>query len=266
MKKFGALILIILVLAFSLTGCGQGFLNENEILSIENPTCTITIGIFEEDEEIPVITDSFDFVLCYGNAPNTVANFISLAESGYYKGKAFEQALGGDPFVLFGEKEFIMGETKDKDGKAYDEPLYTKRTVDPAYHIIGEFYYNGYYTGSKDDNKPRNKETAKIGSMMMIREESTSDPKSKYDTAYAGFRIQTDINSKKRVEYEKKFCVFGQIIGAPGNFQGKLDNFFENSGFSDTYTKKEHCRFMIMDIKINYPSGVTKDDFKPRKM
>jgi len=93
----------------------KGALSEPEtsITVKENPTATITM---KDGGKITV-------ELYYNKAPNTVANFISLANSGYYDGLTFHRVINN--FMIQGG---------DPDGNG---------TGGPDYTIAGEFAYNG---------------------------------------------------------------------------------------------------------------------------
>lgn len=246
MKKLLTLILSI-ILCFSFASCSGKFVKEKDILNIKNPTGKIYLKVYDEELEKDVYEASFEFELFYKDAPNTVTNFINLINSGYYTGKVFELA-GNDPFVNFGEREFINEPDEDDP----DTILKYKDTVKHAYNIVGEFSNNKW---------DKNTQTAAAGSMMMMRETDSAKPESKYDTAYAGFRIQTEVTAASiKKEYEKDYCIFGKITKlndgkafSSGDFEKQLvDNFFERLGISDNYDgSSARYKFMISKIEIN---------------
>lgn len=106
---------------FALAGCGQTESDDTENANGkgENPVVTI---VMEDDSEIKI-------ELYPETAPNTVANFISLAESGFYDGTIFHRVIpdfmiqGGDP-----EGTGMGG---------------------PGYSIKGEFTSNGFENNLK---------------------------------------------------------------------------------------------------------------------
>ncbi len=83
MKKLLAILLAAGILVCCLAGCGNR----------KNPTATLTL---EGGDQITIY-------LYPDKAPNTVANFISLANSGFYDGLTFHRVVegfimqGGDP-------------------------------------------------------------------------------------------------------------------------------------------------------------------------
>ena len=99
----------------SLVGCSSNNKENNTNVSQENlPTATISIKDFGDVE-----------VELYPNiAPNTVNNFISLANDGFYDGTTFHRVI----------KDFMI-QGGDPDGNG---------TGGPGYSIKGEFTNNGF--------------------------------------------------------------------------------------------------------------------------
>lgn len=96
-RKRGILVLSLMAMLFILSACGDKEEKEDLVDYSadvkENPIVTITM---ENDEKIVVELDP-------KVAPNTVANFISLVEKGFYDGTIFHRVIpgfmiqGGDP-------------------------------------------------------------------------------------------------------------------------------------------------------------------------
>jgi len=105
-----AAIALILALTVLLTGCGR---DDNEYANVPNPMATITLSDGRE----------MHIELYVQVAPNTVANFVALANSGYYDGLTFYRVLPG-----------CLVQTGDKAGDG---------TGDPGHSIKGEFSANG---------------------------------------------------------------------------------------------------------------------------
>ena len=107
-------------------------------------------------------------------APNTVANFVSLIESGFYDGLTFHRLVPG--FVLQGG---------DPDGNG---------TGGPGYTIDGEFAANGY---------TKNTLSHETGVISMAR---SSD----YDSAGSQFFIVLDDSAKTSLD--NLYAGFGKVI------------------------------------------------------
>ena len=150
----GLLIAIMLLL----TGCGR---DENEYANVPNPVATITL---EDGREMR-------FELYVQKAPNTVANFVALANSGYYDALTFYRVLPG-----------CLVQTGDQVGDG---------TGDPGYSIKGEFEKNGVETN--DISHVR-------GTISMARQED-------YDSAGSQFFILQG----SYPEYDGYYAAFGRI-------------------------------------------------------
>ncbi len=154
-------LLVAMALSFSLiTACGQR----------DNPVATITMS--NGDEII--------LYLYPDKAPNTVANFIYLANSGFYDGLTFHRCISS--FL-------IQGGDPNGDG-----------TGGPGYYIEGEFSANGY---------KKNDIAMEEGVIAMARF-GTSDGNDEdyYDTAGSQFFILTG----DRSELDGEYAAFGKVF------------------------------------------------------
>jgi len=107
--KRAAIILLLLALGLTLSGCG----NKDPFPGVKNPIATITLSN----------DTTMRFELFVQEAPNTVANFIQLAQSGFYDGLPFYRVMPG---------ALIQSGCKNGDGTGM------------AGHVIqGEFEANG---------------------------------------------------------------------------------------------------------------------------
>lgn len=114
MKKLSFLALI-LASALLLSGCGVIYVNQFE--DIPKPEAVFTL---EVDGRLYYLR----FTLDPAAAPNTVCNFVSLANSGYYDGLKIDYVY---------PTYFMRGGDPDGDG-----------TGGPNYTIAGEFASNGF--------------------------------------------------------------------------------------------------------------------------
>lgn len=117
MKKLIALLLSIIMI-FAFVGCTKDDADtdntqQTQVASV-NPVATITVKDYG-----PIKVE-----LYYEKAPNTVLNFISLANSGFYDGLIFHRVI-----------ENFMIQGGDPEGTGYG---------DPGYAIKGEFDINGF--------------------------------------------------------------------------------------------------------------------------
>ncbi|ARK32492.1 peptidylprolyl isomerase [Halalkalibacter krulwichiae] len=137
---------------------GQAEENEPIVLDVEeNPVVTITL---ENDEEI--VLELYPHI-----APNTVLNFISLVEQGFYDGLIFHRVIPG--FM-------IQGGDPSGDG-----------TGGPDYSIAGEFTDNGFENPLNHErgvlSMARSQHPDSAGSQFFIMVEDTPS----LDGQYASF-------------------------------------------------------------------------------
>lgn len=158
MKKIVSVISVILAFALILSGCKK---NEATVTTddygdaltiLENPVATIEM----ENGGIMKIE------LYYDKAPNTVKNFISLANSGFYDGLIFHRVIPG--FMIQGG---------DPDGNGSGGPGYT---------IPGEFSNNDFDNDIKHTR----------GVLSMARKGNPYNPASAYNTAGSQFFIMVE--------------------------------------------------------------------------
>ena len=148
------LLAVCAVLTLLLTGCGG---SKSDYEDVPNPTATITL---EDGRQLR-------FELYVQEAPNTVANFVSLANSGYYDGMSFYRVLPG-----------CLVQSGDPKGDG---------TGGPGYSIKGEFSANGVENGLSHVrgtiSMARQEDYDSAGSQFFILEGSYPE----YDGQYAAF-------------------------------------------------------------------------------
>ncbi|MFJ7737953.1 peptidylprolyl isomerase [Lysinibacillus sp. NPDC097287] len=162
----------LMAVAFILTGCGtstESGQSEGDTVKEsdqktdyssavkENPIVTITMN---NDEKIVIELEP-------STAPNTVANFISLVEEGYYDGLIFHRVIPG--FMIQGG---------DPSGNG---------SGGPGYSIEGEFSNNGFENNLKHErgviSMARTNDPNSAGSQFFIMVEQSSN----LDGDYAAF-------------------------------------------------------------------------------
>lgn len=152
-------LLAILLLMAALAACGSENGEQSEY-SGENPTNPVVVIEMENGEEIAI--ELFPDI-----APNTVANFISLVEDGFYDGLIFHRVI--PQFMIQGG---------DPSGNG---------TGGPGHAIAGEFSSNGFNNELKHErgviSMARSQHPDSAGSQFFIMVEQTES----LDGEYAGF-------------------------------------------------------------------------------
>ena len=167
MKKRAVFVAALLLLPLVLVGCGKTAAQE-EPMSEQNPVATITMqnGGVIKVELYPDV------------APNTVKNFIHLANSGFYDGVIFHRVIEG--FMIQGG---------DPDGAG---------TGGPGYRIRGEF----------SNNRHENDLSHQRGVISMARQGNPYVPASAYNTAGSQFFIMHADNDFLDGDY----AAFGKVV------------------------------------------------------
>ena len=167
MKKRAVFVAALLLLPLVLAGCGKTAAQE-EPMSEQNPVATITMqnGGVIKVELYPDV------------APNTVKNFIHLANSGFYDGVIFHRVIEG--FMIQGG---------DPDGAG---------TGGPGYRIRGEF----------SNNRHENDLSHQRGVISMARQGNPYVPASAYNTAGRQFFIMHADNDFLDGDY----AAFGKVV------------------------------------------------------
>lgn len=127
MKKIKKIVVsaLAVVMSLAMVGCGSSNIETGENNSSDNSTTQV-----ERPENLPIATikvkdfGTIEAELYPDKAPNTVNNFIELANSGFYDGLTFHRVVKG-----------FMNQGGDPKGDG---------TGGPGYSIKGEFSGNGY--------------------------------------------------------------------------------------------------------------------------
>lgn len=207
--RAAALILMCVMVVGMLTGCVT--------MGERKPIATI---LFSNGTEITVR-------LYPNKAPNTVDNFISLANSGFYDGSPVHRIV---------EYSIVqMGKPADSE------------EVDAGYYIEGEFPNNGYVKNDMLHEK---------GVLSMARTVSTDSSKAEdyYDTASSQFFICVDNETTLNGDY----AAFGKIIFGYDEFEqiSKMDVDANNAPRDEIYI--ESVTVELHDYKAKEPKTIEK--------
>lgn len=190
MKKWNIVITIIafLVVVALLGVVGFGYYKK-ATMEVKNPVATIEVENF----------GTIKVELYPEYAPNTVANFIALANNGYYNGKTFYRVVS-DFMIQAGTSN---EENTQLTLSAIDSSIEKGSDKDTAYSIEGEFISNGY-----NKNTLKHKE----GVISMARADytqySSSLAEESYNSAGADFFIMT----KDTSSLDGYYAAFGAVI------------------------------------------------------
>lgn len=161
MKKLFKIVTV-LVLALGIAGCGSKNNLDAKEGSIEGPTATIVVKDY----------GTMTFQL-FDDVPNTVKNFVSLANQGYYNGLTFHRLV----------KDFMI-QGGDPEGTGMGGP---------GYSIKGEF----------NKNKVLNTHKHHKGAIAMARSS---------DNDSAGSQFYIVFNEQACKSLEGNYAVFGQLL------------------------------------------------------
>lgn len=185
-------VIFLIISLILLTGCGKR--TENPIVTMEiSDYGTIKIELYPK------------------YAPNTVANFVNLVESGFYNDNTFHRLVPG--FVL-------QGGDPDGDG-----------TGGPGYTIKGEFSENGYVKNTLKHDK---------GVVSMAR---TNMPNS----AGSQFFIVLDDTETIHASLDNKYAAFGKVIEG----MDIIENIEKNAAVKDNQTGKLKKNIIIKNATVD---------------
>lgn len=185
-------VIFLIISLILLTGCGK---------RVKNPIVTMEISDY----------GTIKIELYPKYAPNTVANFVNLVESGFYNDNTFHRLVPG--FVL-------QGGDPDGDG-----------TGGPGYTIKGEFSENGYGKNTLKHDK---------GVVSMAR---TNMPNS----AGSQFFIVLDDTKTVHASLDNKYAAFGKVIEG----MDIIENIEKNAAVEDNQTGKLKKNITIKNATVD---------------
>ena len=186
MKKMSNIITIILliIILVLIAGVTYGYYKKATI-EVKNPIVTMEVQDF----------GTIKLELYPEIAPETVANFITLAQNGFYNGLKFHRVVDG--FM-------IQGGDKNGDGSGSPtlKDLGINENGDKEYCIPGEFVANGY------NNTIKHKE----GVISMARADYTGYSSSLTNESYNSGGSQFFIMTKDNDSLNGFYAGFGKVI------------------------------------------------------
>lgn len=198
-KKIIPLVISIITL-FVITGCGGKDENMNSKKSHEkNPIATMQVEYENEQGEKKEGTVKIEL---YANkAPETVANFVNLANNGFYNGLTFHRIIkdfmiqGGDP------KGDGTGSAKVSD---INKSVEKDSEEDYPYTIKGEFKANNF----------DNDEKYEAGTIAMARGDYSrlGCTEEGYNSGCSQFFIVNTDDSRVHESLQDNYTVFGKVV------------------------------------------------------
>mgnify|MGYP005781854795 CR=1 FL=1 len=185
MKNLGKIIWIIALIAIiALIGVVAFGYYKKATLTVQNPVATIEVENF----------GTIKVELYPDQAPETVSNFIALANNGFYDGTAFHRVV----------KDFmIQAGSKDGDGTTGAKISDLKEGgEDKDYTIKGEFIANGVNNTVKFEE----------GTIAMARADYTSYSPSLTEESYNSGCSQFFIMTKTNTNLNGNYAAFGKVI------------------------------------------------------
>ena len=187
-KNIIGIIAIIIILAL-IGGLGWGYYKK-ATTEVKNPIATMEVEGFGtvKIELYPQI------------APNTVKNFISLSNNGFYDGLTFHRVIEG--FM-------IQGGDPNGDGtggatlSAIDTSIEKDSDADKEYSIFGEFSKNGYKKNTLSHEK---------GVISMARSDYSSISSSLATEGYNSGCSQFFIMTETTTYLDRQYAAFGKVI------------------------------------------------------
>ena len=202
MKKSGIIITIIaLILVVTiLGGIGYGYyLKLTE--EIKNPIVTMEVEGY----------GTIKLELYPEMAPNTVANFVTLAQNGFYNGTTFHRVVKDFMIQAGGYK--LEDTVNEETGETTKESTLKTVTLgdlgikgknkDESYSIVGEMPGNGF-----EQNTLKHEE----GVISMARADYTSYSSTLVEESYNSATSQFFIMTKKTASLDGAYAPFGKVI------------------------------------------------------
>lgn len=236
------LALIVLVVLIGVVGFGY---YKNATMEVKNPIATMEVENF----------GTIKMELYPNLAPETVANFVTLANRGFYNGLKFHRIIK-DFMIQGGDKEGTgKGSASISDLKDGGE--------DKAYTIKGEFIANGV------DNKLKFEE----GVLGMARSDYTKQSSSLKEESYNSGSSQFFIMTKNTTSLNGQYTSFGKVIEGMDvvheieEVEVKAADDSEQSGNTEKSTPVNEVKITSLKVETNgvdygLPKTLTPFDYQ----
>ena len=234
--------ILILIAMLGLIGfVGFGYYKK-QTLNVQNPVATMEVENF----------GTIKIELYPDQAPNTVANFVKLANNGYYDGLTFHRIV----------KDFmIQGGDSKGDGtgsvtmSALDTSIEKDSDDDKEYGIKGEFIANGVKNTLKHEE----------GVLSMARADYTQYSSSLAEASYNSAGSQFFIMTKTTSSLDGQYAAFGKVIEGMDivhKIEGVKVKAAENGGEASTPEEAPKIKEIRVDtFGIDYGMPETVDAF-----
>lgn len=195
------IIVIIIILAIALMVSWVGSLILKNIALNSNKDSEVNLELSNINKQNPVATMTIEkfgtlkIELYPEKAPESVANFIALAQNGFYDGLKFHRVIEG--FMIQGGDPIGDGTGSPK---LSDLGLNDKE--DREYCIKGEFLFNGHENNLKHEK----------GVISMARADYTSYSSSLTTESYNSAGSQFFIMTKDNASLDGAYAPFGKVI------------------------------------------------------
>ena len=211
MNKILTRILLILLIIAVLAGIGFVVygIYRKATMEVKNPIATMEVEGY----------GTIKLELYPDKAPNTVANFVRLANRGFYNGLTFHRTM--PDFVIQGGDK-----NGDGTGSPHLSDIMDDVTENKEYNIPGEFIANGYTSNNIKHEK---------GVISMARSDysqySSTLTTQGYNSAGSQFFIMTETNSY----LDGTYAAFGKVIEGMDVVEkiGKTEVYYRDSELKD---------------------------------
>lgn len=237
--------IIALILVIVLIGVVAYGYYKNATMEIKNPIATMEVENF----------GTIKMELYPDQAPETVSNFIALANRGFYDGLTFHRIV----------KDFmVQGGDKNGDGTGNATIADLKDGgEDTNYSIKGEFISNGV------NNKLKFEE----GTLAMARSDYTSYSSSLTEESYNSGSSQFFITTKENTSLNGYYTAFGKVIEGMDivheieNVEVKAADNAESTGNSEVSTPVNPPKITSIKVETNgvdygLPETLTPFDYQ----